>query len=179
MLSEVRIHQELSRNLSLMDFFSIFKIKTTSLTLLHCVGFDLARSRYHICYQSSFFGTFCLKTPSRNTFFDDAKMETGTSLDLFKSPSDKKIPVNDNMSIRVQRSPRLRKETNDDLFPLAKYNELGHMLLPRLRNDIEPGEQSLCLLSRKHVLQFCWTTRSLLSIFHLLCPVYVVLAKLT
>ena len=60
------------------------------------------------------------------------------TLDLFKPPSEKKIRVNDNMSIRVQRSPRLGKGTNGDLFPLAgllNINELGHMLHPRLRNN--------------------------------------------
>ena len=49
-----------------------------------------------------------------------------------------KIRVNDNMSIRLQRIPRLGKGTNDDWFPLAgllNINELGHMLRPRLRNN--------------------------------------------
>ena len=50
----------------------------------------------------------------------------------------KKIRVNDNMSMGVQRSPTLGKGTNDHLFPLASLlniNELGHMLRPRLRNN--------------------------------------------
>ena len=60
-------------------------------------------------------------------------------VDLFKSPYVReKVPVNDNMPIRVQRILRLGKGTNDDLFPMAgllNINELGHMLRPRLRNN--------------------------------------------
>ena len=72
--------------------------------------------------------------------------------------TEKKIQVNDNMSIRVQRSPRLGKGTNDDLFSLAgllNINELGHMLLPRLRYN------SATALSRgNRIFVFCLVNMS-------------------
>ena len=53
------------------------------------------------------------------------------------------------------------------------------MLRPRLRNNRAITLSRGNRLSRKHVVQSCWTTRNLLSLFHPLYQVYVVLAKLT
>ena len=91
------------------------------------------------------------------------------------------------MSIQIWRSSRLGNGANDDLFPLAgllNMNELGNMLRPRLRNDHAiilraGGKELLSSVSytcREVLLDHL---RNLLSLFHLLCQVYVVLAKLT
>ena len=63
---------------------------------------------------------------------------SSSCLSPFKVAVRKKTRVNDNMSVRVWRSPRLGNGENDDLFPLAgllNINQLGNMLRPRLCNN--------------------------------------------
>ena len=97
-------------------------------TLLKTCNFIVFLSVQAVFLQRLWVGSFQIRTTGRFT------VKSG----LVQVAVRKKIRVNDNMSIRVQRSPRLGKGTNDYLFPLASFlniNELGHMLCPRPRSN--------------------------------------------